>query len=125
MGWRPVEIPLATDNLLEVTGELLRTLLEQSASDLSMAVACCPLVLLTCAHLMTSSHSGEGHRAAAFATGGLIPQSMRGRVLAGYIHVADWCVLHTRPNPCSSCCGARVGNATAALYLWVMAPAAL
>ena len=41
-------------------------------------------------------HSGKssawegGHRVAAFAAGGLLPPSTRGRVLTGYIHVADW-----------------------------------
>ena len=37
-----------------------------------------------------SSAWDGGHRAAAWAAGGLIPQSMRGRVLDGYLHVADW-----------------------------------
>lgn len=37
-----------------------------------------------------SSAWDGGHRAAAFATGGLIPQSMRGKMLAGYLHVSDW-----------------------------------
>ena len=31
-----------------------------------------------------------GHRVAAFASGGLIPPSMRGRLLDGYIHISDW-----------------------------------
>ena len=31
-----------------------------------------------------------GHRVAAFASGGFLPLSMRGRVLDGYVHVADW-----------------------------------
>ena len=31
-----------------------------------------------------------GHRVVAFASGGLIPTPMRGRVLDGYIHMADW-----------------------------------
>ena len=33
-----------------------------------------------------------GHRVAAFAAGGMIPQRMRGVVLDGYVHVADWYV---------------------------------
>ena len=44
---------------------------------------------LICGSGKSSAWEG-GHRVAAFASGGLLPVSMRGRVLDGYVHVADW-----------------------------------
>ena len=49
VGLRPVKIPLARKNLLEATDGLLKRPLD--------AVACCSLLLLTFALLMTPSHS--------------------------------------------------------------------
>ena len=35
----------------------------------------------------------------AFVTGGMVPESMRGKTLDDYVHVADWCTLReNRPD---------------------------
>ena len=89
---RPVEIPLATENLPEDTDRIasppFETGTKQSISVLSGVAACCSLFLLTSALLMTSSHS-EGRRGAR--TQGL--QTARGRPAHLPTHPVSRCNL--------------------------------
>ena len=41
-----------------------------------------------------------GNRVTAFVSGGLIPQSLRGKKLNVPVHHADWCALRRAPHAC-------------------------